>query len=100
MIVCDKLDSGIATKVIEERKRQYNKWGDQRHAHKDWWWILQEELAEAKCKIELGYGIEEVKKELIQCSAVLQAWIRNIILNYKKGKGEEAFRGNENEKGT
>lgn len=91
----DKLDSEIGAMVLTERDRQHKIWGNQKHTYRQWWWILQEELAEARSKMELGYGIGEVKNELIQCSAVIQAWLRNIIINYEEGKGEEAFRKEE-----
>lgn len=75
----DNIDIRVSRKVLLERLRQYAKWGDQKHIDKQWWWILQEELAEAKCKIELDCGDTEVINELIQCSAVIQAWIRDIM---------------------
>lgn len=83
MPVVDKLDYEIAAKVMVERQRQYNKYSDQKHTNEEWWWILQEELVEAKCKIECGYDSDEVIRELVECSAVIQTWVRDLVLEEK-----------------
>lgn len=91
--------AGFADKVDQERRRQLDKWGDQHHpdgtdtelsivadhvrAENDaraetdaltWRDILGEEVIEAFAEEEPG----PLKTELIQCAAVIQAWISDI----------------------
>ncbi len=90
----------FAEAVDDERRRQLKKWGDQRHpdgaggqkarlladearehcqrlaaeGDADWRSILLEEVYEA-----LAEGCaDELEAELIQCAAVIQAWVWDI----------------------
>ena len=76
-------DHEILQLLIEERQRQYEKWGDQKHTFKEWKAIFREEYSEFKCKVVCGYRPEEQLKELIEAAAVLCAWAKQI--NQEKG---------------
>lgn len=71
-----KGDEGVLKLLIEERSRQYEKWGDQKHTFKEWKAIFKEEYAEFKCKAVCGYRAEEQLKKLIEAAAVLCAWAK------------------------
>ena len=75
----DDLDRKAACLVEIERMRQNDKWGDQRHTAEEWMAILKEELAEANCAIVLDYPIERQIKELTECAAVLNAWLKDLM---------------------
>jgi hypothetical protein len=83
-IYADRLDQEILNYVFTERNKQYTKWGDQHRTEKQWERVFDEKYAEALCKLECGYSREIVMRELIQCAAVICAWIRDIIV--KRGK--------------
>lgn len=72
-------DYAVITVVKQERCRQYKKWGDQHHTSNEWWWILQEELTEAKCKMELKFSKWDIVQELVETTAVLHAWIKDLM---------------------
>ena len=65
--------------VQTERQHQIEKWGDQSHASSKWLTILVEEIGEIASEI-IKNIISDNKKssidsELIQASAVIEAWI-------------------------
>ena len=74
----DGNDDIILTLIINERERQYDKWGDQTHTFEEWKSIFDEEFAEFKCKVVCGYDNKEALKELIECIAVLCAWAKDL----------------------
>jgi NTP pyrophosphatase (non-canonical NTP hydrolase) len=60
--------------IMEERERQARKWGEQDHHDLYWLGILTEEVGEAaKALIENDQPAAEA--ELVQCAAVLVAWL-------------------------
>jgi NTP pyrophosphatase (non-canonical NTP hydrolase) len=62
----------IFEKIAAERTRQDAKWGEQNHADPKWLAILVEEVGEvAKAMLEHN----EAQGELVQCAAVLVAWL-------------------------
>lgn len=72
-------DAKRVLKDIErERDRQVEKWGVQRHDDARWLMILMEELGEASKDILEKRPTEDIRKELVQCAAVLTAWIEAI----------------------
>lgn len=71
-------DQEVLNLLVEERARQYMKWGDQKHTPDEWRAIFDEEFAEFKCKQVCGYRAEEQLKELIEAAAVLCAWAKQI----------------------
>jgi len=73
----DELDKLILELVSQERIRQLEKWGEQLHTKREWWLIFQEELQEM---IESGYNIEE----MFQVTAVMCAWMKDILKNKKR----------------
>ena len=64
----------ILHEIIVERERQYQKWGRSSHSFGAWLAILMEEVGEA-AKAGLEDRYDELHKELIQCAAVLVAWL-------------------------
>lgn len=76
--------------IMQERQRQDEKWGVDRDQHNFvWQTILTEEVGEA-AECCLNENDVLLEKELIQCAAVIMAWLEN--LNAKKGelRGSEA----------
>lgn len=72
----------IFNEVREERRSQRVKWGEQEHIFGVWLAILMEELGEA-CKASLENRPADVRRELVQATAVLVAWIEHTsISNY------------------
>lgn len=70
--------------VVQERVRQNNKWGLQRHPHGDWLAILMEEVgevAQAMQKVK-GWGkstdADNLYEELIHTSAVASAMAEQV----------------------
>lgn len=65
--------------IMEERRRQDKKWGEQNHSDLYWLGILTEELGElAKAIIEnkpTNFDYGEVNRELTQVAAVALAWM-------------------------
>jgi len=75
----------VAEEVIEERVRQYKKWGWQKHANQTWQTIALEEFGEiANAMLEGG----KVHKEIIQTAAVLVAWAEDQNLRGEFPKEE------------
>lgn len=60
----------IHDEVIDEMRRQNEKWGEQNHAPLMWLSILGEEYGEA-CKAVIESNIDEYRKELVQVAAVV-----------------------------
>lgn len=64
-------------KVQEERNKQDNKWGKQRHDFRIWSTILTEECGEvAKASLDLYFEsgtFDDLEEELIQVAAVSKA---------------------------
>lgn len=70
-------------KLIQiERDRQDEKWGANRQQHPmTWLTILLEEIGEV-AKAILNRDWNNVKEELIQCAAVIFAWLEMIDEGY------------------
>ena len=62
-------------KVNTERQLQDIQWGHQVHERHKWFIIIAEELGEICEAVDLNKPDTEITAELIQLSAVLQAWI-------------------------
>lgn len=67
----------ILEEILEERRRQDAKWGEQNHENAFWYAILGEEFG------EVGRGIfegdeEQVEEELIHVAAVAASWVQAI----------------------
>lgn len=60
--------------IMEERSRQDRKWGLQNHHDLYWLAILMEEVGEAAKSI-IEKKQQDAEKELVQCAAVLVAWL-------------------------
>ena len=73
--------SEILRLVTQERKRQESKWGEQNHEASMWTMIFQEEFGEA-IQAYLQGRIPDYRKELIECAAVLFAWIESEMRRY------------------
>lgn len=73
----------VLLEVLEERRRQEKKWGQQNHGAGYWALVLGEEVGEA-CKSALDNFTGEtedaqtVRRELIQVAAVAVNWIEAI----------------------
>lgn len=80
----------VLSEVAGERVAQNRKWGDQTsHAQGTWSMILMEEVGEV-CEAVLehqhgDWGMEGVRKELLQVAAVAVAWIQ--ALDFNSGDG-------------
>lgn len=74
--------SKIVDEILNERKKQDIKWGQQNHNNATWNLILSEEVGEvAKSILEARFGnarLEETREELIQVAAVALAWLECI----------------------
>ena len=69
----------IIGQVIEERKRQDEKWGPQDHTPHYWLSILLEEAGEAaKAMIADTVDWQKYRKELVQVAAVAVAAVENL----------------------
>ena len=65
--------------VLEERKRQFEKWGDQAHKTDGvWTQILMEEIGEWNRAV-LEEMIEHAKTEMVQVIAVTYAWLQGRL---------------------
>lgn len=62
--------------ILQERKRQLLKWGEQSHDPGYWLMILQKEIGEAVQAI-LDLDPAKAHKELVQVSAVALAWLED-----------------------
>ena len=76
--------SEIFREVVDERLRQNAKWGDRNNdpdADDNFWLkVLGEEFGEV-CKTMLDNDPDELRKELIQVTAVAVAWLEKIATN-------------------
>lgn len=63
--------------VLEERRRQDAKWGEQWHTSLYWLGILMEEVGETS-KAIIERKSDDIRKELVQVAAVAVAWLENI----------------------
>lgn len=64
--------------IMQERQRQDEKWGADRDQHNFvWQTILTEEVGEA-AECCLNENDVLLEKELIQCAAVIMAWLENL----------------------
>ncbi len=64
--------------IMQERQRQDEKWGADRDQHNFvWQTILVEEVGEA-AECALNEDVVNLEKELIQCAAVIMAWLENL----------------------
>jgi hypothetical protein len=74
----DTAKQAIWSSILEERRAQDAKWGEQNHLHLYWLGILGEEYGEvAKALIE-DQPIGPVIEELTQVAAVCVAWLEAI----------------------
>lgn len=72
----DGEDLFVMDAIMDERRRQYEKWGDQIHSRENWMVILGEEFGEA-CRAVFEKDDEEFLKELIQVAAVAAAAVKD-----------------------
>jgi len=72
----------IMNLILNERKQQDEKWGEQNHNVYKWLAILGEEVGEVN-KAALEKNEPELIDELIQVSAVAVAMIESIFRNHK-----------------
>ena len=72
------IGTGIFALISNERERQIEKWGVQRHTPGDWVLILMEEIGEA-CEAFLEQRELDAAHELIQAAAVIVAWIEALM---------------------
>ena len=84
----------VIGEVINERKRQDDKWGEQNHSVGDWFLILTEELGEASeaalyAKFEQPDKREawwaEYRKEIVEAAAVLVAMVEAFDRGKRRG---------------
>ena len=69
----------VYKEIAEERIRQNLKWGVQRLRDDRWLTVLTEEVGEvAKEILEHHDDTTNLRKELIQCAAVIVQWIEAI----------------------
>lgn len=61
--------------VDAERLSQIRQWGDQKHDPDVWANIAGEEMGEICKAVNQGLPDHELLKEIVQLSAVLQAWV-------------------------
>ena len=62
--------------VKEERKRQEEIYGNRQHWDAEWFILLSEEVGEVAKAIILD-DIPQMRKELIQCAALIESWFKN-----------------------
>jgi hypothetical protein len=86
----------VVNEVINERKRQEEKWGPQNHNPPEWLMILGEEVGEAnKAALEARFageyyasdkpsGLAAYRTELIQVAAVAVAMVESLDRNELK----------------
>ncbi len=81
--------------IIEERRRQFAKWGNQSHDDLKWLAILSEEMGEAaKAALEFQSGelstddYREFREELVHVAAVAVAALEDV--NQRLSKRDEA----------
>lgn len=67
----------VIKEVMEERRFQDAKWGEQNHEPYKWLSILMEEVGEAS-KAVLGDNLDEYRKEVRQVAAVAIAMIESL----------------------
>lgn len=70
----------VLNAIVGERLEQIDKWGLQRSPATPWMTILMEELGEAaKAQLEGDItGAHGLRRELVQCAAVIVAWLENL----------------------
>jgi len=61
-------------KILAERKRQDDTWGEQNHNDYCWLAILMEEVGETSSEM-LEMNSEKMEEELVQVAAVSLAWL-------------------------
>lgn len=94
------LSTYAADCVAEERLRQDSKWGEQNHDPEWWLAILMEEVGElAQAVLETHFdngvdarakgGVENIRKEAVQCAAVALAMVEYIDRAALAALGEE-----------
>lgn len=74
------INDEIFALIADERKRQIEKWGIQRHAPGKWTMTLIEEVGEA-CEAFLEQRELDGVQELIQAAAVIMAWIEALMVD-------------------
>jgi NTP pyrophosphatase (non-canonical NTP hydrolase) len=90
---------GVLAEVLEERKKQNRKWGEQNHHPFAWLAILGEEVGEAnKAALETHFkypgadaDFSNYREELIQCAAVAVAMVESLDRNQNKPVDPEAI---------
>jgi len=75
------IQEDIINKIIQERKMQDDKWGEQNHDVYKWLAILGEEVGEAN-KAALEDSKNDLINELIQIGAVTVAMIESLKRNH------------------
>jgi NTP pyrophosphatase (non-canonical NTP hydrolase) len=77
-----ELTEGILDRIRAERDRQDAKWGIRVHTPYGWLLILQEEIGEV-AKALLEGAADEAFDELVQCAAVIVAWLEQWSIQSK-----------------
>lgn len=87
-------DTDFNKAVEKERKFQKERWGEQEHSRRKWFMIAAEEAGEIAQEIEgtkTGdkYPISEIIAEIVQLSAILEAWVTSHDWFYQKEKNHD-----------
>jgi len=67
----------VLDEVLDERKSQHFKWGEQTHSPESWLTVLVEEVGEVAHAINEGYVLG-YREELIQTAAVCVAMVESL----------------------
>lgn len=78
----------IFTQIMDERRRQDEKWGEQNILNPEWLAVITEELGEvAEAVLQHRFspkeqvranGLEDLRCELVQVAAVAVAWVEAL----------------------
>jgi len=75
----------VLVDVLQERLRQFDKWGEQNHTDEIWLAILSEEIGEVSQALlhnkHGGHAARTLYKELVQVAAVSIQWLECITRN-------------------
>lgn len=69
------MSNDVFKDIQDERTRQNEKWGVQNHDDSEWMLILMEEVGEVANALLSNDPAEHIETELIQCAAVIAAWV-------------------------
>lgn len=80
-----KIEHSLIKAVLEERTRQFEKWGEQNHSPAFWNLILMEEVGEAAAEVFSGKE-QDYFDEMVQVCAVALS----MMESFKRGNFEQA----------